>query len=387
MANAEHDLKKIRYITEGTLNAGAAGAKQTTLRVLKYDCKPIIGKAENRELDSTKIRNRPKEVSKAFEINMDVYMRYEELDVFLAASLRDAAYSAPIDITDTVYSMADVDNSINDSGAGFVTDAYVATQLLRTSGFTLAVNNSISKISTLAAGKMVLLGIDAADEVAGDTVSVDMGAQIVTGTTIPTFAFEEELSNLTIFRETRGCALTNLTITVSDDEELVVSMTFMCISQVSAGVTYGDGAPTAVSANEIFMYQQMDVVYENSGEITLSNAFSLSINPKIRPETRQLGTDLITEFKSGDHEVTGSIEFLLANDTIYDKIAASTESSLIVYFEDSAGNAYAMEVVALEYDDISENDGKEEDILFTANFNAHKDSTELINMRIAKFPA
>ncbi len=385
--NAEHDLTEVRFFEEAVFNAGADGAKQTSLKVTKFTAKPVITKVENKELNTEKIRKRPKEASEAYQIEMETYMRYGELDVFLAAALRDTAWSSAVKVTDTVFSTSDVDNSVNDSGDGLVVDGFLATQLMKQSGFTESASNGLAKISTVAAGKMVLLGLDVATEAAGDSVTLDMGAQIVPGVDIPTWAFEEELENLTIFRETRGCALTNLTITVSSQEEVMVAMTFMCVSQVSAGVTYGDGSPTASSTNEILMYSQMDTVYENNGSVTLSNVFTLSIDPAIFPETRNLGTNLISEFKCRDHKVTGDIEYLLENDTIYDKIAACTESSLIVSLADSAGNSYGIEVVALEYDDISENDGKEEDILMTANFNAHEDSTELINIRIARFPA
>jgi len=387
---AEHDMKIVRYFAEGAgFNLGAAGAKQTSIKVLEYSAIPRIGKKENRELNNLKARRRPNKASVAFDVTVRCLMRYGELDAFLAAAFRDTAYSAAVKVTDTVYDVSSVDNSINDAGAGFITDGYLANQLLRTSGFTLAANNGIGKISTLAAGKMVMLGIDYTTEAVGDTVIVDMGSQIVNGTTVPTFAWEEEKSDVGgDFYETRGCALSRLTITVNNDEELVVEMTFIGVSQTFGAVTFGDGTPTAASTNAILMYSNMSVVYEANASVTLSNTFNINFDPKLRPRDFDLGSLTIASFGCGLFECNGTLQYLLANETIYDKLQDCSESSLILGITDAAGNSYGIEVVAMEYDSITDaGGGSEEDMLKDAAFNGHQDGTELVMARIARFPA
>jgi len=386
---AETDFKVIKYITEGSFNAGANAAKQTLLNVIEYEVTPEIQKVENMELNSNKARKRPAKVQETYNGRIRCYVKYGELDSFFAAVFRDSAWSTAVDITDTVYSMANVDNSINDSGSGFVVDAYVANQLLRTRGFTLDANNSVFKISSVAAAKMVLLGGTISDEIAGDSVTVEMGAQIVNGVTVPTFAFEEELSDLgSNFLETTGCAITSITLTVNNEEQIIAEINFIGSSQDNDTSTHGDGSPTAASTNEIMTFDRMDVITENNTSVTLSNNFSITFNAGIRPNTFAIGSVIPTEMNCGDFTVTGSIEYLLANRTIYNKIANATESSLMFFFEDSSNNGYGVEVVAIEYDAIRQSGGgKNTDMFMTADYNGHEDSSEEVVARMARFPA
>ncbi len=95
------------------------------------------------------------------------------------AWVRETTYkTAPTVVTDTqtTFSMSSVDNSINDSGSGFVTAGFVAGQFLDVSGFaTNATNNERFLVVSVAAGKMILAENLVTTEAAGDSVTIVQG--------------------------------------------------------------------------------------------------------------------------------------------------------------------------------------------------------------------
>jgi hypothetical protein len=80
-------------------------------------------------------------------------------------------------------SAAASDDSLNDSGNGFLTSGFLATHIITVAGFTEAANNGKFKIATAAAGKLTLTDVDGnpvtlVDEAAGDSVTITMEGSI-----------------------------------------------------------------------------------------------------------------------------------------------------------------------------------------------------------------
>ena len=78
-----------------------------------------------------------------------------------------------VSMNGTTFSTDSTDNSLNDSGNGFITAGFVVGQRISTAGFTDPLNNGTARILTLTADKAILDDeINVATEVAGDTVTV-----------------------------------------------------------------------------------------------------------------------------------------------------------------------------------------------------------------------
>ena len=71
------------------------------------------------------------------------------------------------------YAIVAADQSINDSGSGFVTDGFQVGSIIRVAGFTSSNNNGDFKVLSVAAGKMELDTTVLTDEAEGDTVTID----------------------------------------------------------------------------------------------------------------------------------------------------------------------------------------------------------------------
>lgn len=81
--------------------------------------------------------------------------------------------SSTVTMTATTISAAASDDSINDSGSGFVSAGFAVGDSVRISGFTDSANNHHSvRVLALTAAKMSLDGVSLVDEAAGDTVTI-----------------------------------------------------------------------------------------------------------------------------------------------------------------------------------------------------------------------
>src|SRR5574343_248061 len=85
-----------------------------------------------------------------------------------------AQVSSSATITASTISAAASDNSLNDSGNGFLTAGFAAGQSIRVRGFTGNAGNNVDHavIQTATAGKLVLTGATLVDDAAGESVTV-----------------------------------------------------------------------------------------------------------------------------------------------------------------------------------------------------------------------
>lgn len=389
MAKAATDRKEIRWVVEGSYGAGAAGAKMADLRLTSESLKQTTETRSSEELDSTRNITDVKRTNKGVTGSIEGELTYGTYDNLMMYALQAASWSSQVTETDTTYSMANGDNSINDSANGFVTDGFLAGQWIITSGFTVAANNGIFKIVSVAAGKMVLSHGTVTTEAAGDTVTITMEPQIVNGTTFNSISVEREYSDLSQeFVEFQGIGLDVLRIGV--DSKSVVTIGFDCIgeSETSGTVTSGDGSPTAVNTNTAFSTQgDVQAIYEN-GSSTEVSSFSIELANTLRARDMVLGTLGPESIGSGKCRVSGTVEALYESKTIYDKYLNFTDTSLAIKMTDSAGNTYVMEVISCNYTDGDRSGGgTEEDIIMITPYEGKKDSTEAATFRIVRFPA
>ncbi|MBW7990049.1 MAG: hypothetical protein FVQ84_08550 [Planctomycetes bacterium] len=328
-------------------------------------------------------------VSASGDINFE--LSYGSFDDFMEAALQSAAWSTEVSDTDTVHSMASGDNSINDSGSGYVSDGFVANQWIKVSGFLggNAANNSYFKISTVAAGKMVLVGGTVVTESAGDSVTITMGSQIVNGTTFRSFRFEKEFTDLTnIFANLDGSPVEGFALSVATETIVTGTFSFLGTTEVSAAATVAVGGSEAANTNNILNnVDNVPKFHDNYGEQTELLAFThaLSANLRQRLEVGQLGPQ---SFGSGKNAITGTVQMYFSTIAIMDKYLAFTESVLSIVLEDDNGRAYVLDYPAIKYTEGRRVGGGENtDIIADMSWTAKRDATEGIMVRIQRWPS
>ena len=319
---------------------------------------------------------------------IDLEMSYDAYDEFLAAALHSAAWSSLATDTQTTFSMAVSDNSVNDSGSGFVTAGFLANQWVEIRGFTTAANNGYFKIVSVVAGKMVLSGGIVEDEAVGDSVTILMGPQILNGTTLTSYSIERVYTDVASeFAIYTGMAIDTFSVAIAVQAIITGSFAFLGVKEDSATATAGDGSNTAATTKEIMnCVDNVIAILENQASFAVTGVnFELSNNLRARLQVATLGP---ISLGSGKVAITGGMQAYFTSKVLMDKYLDSTETSLALVVEDDAGNAYIIDFPKVKLTTGTRNAGGENtDVMTDIGFVAYMHPVELITVRIAKFAA
>jgi len=285
----------------------------------------------------------------------------------------------------TTIAASSVDNSITDSGNGFVTAGFTVNEWVKLTGFATAVNNDYFKIVSVVAGKIVLTGGLLTTEAAGATVTVEQGSSIVNGTTAPSYNFEKKFSDLT----TELSVLTGLTadqmqLSVTPEAIVTGSFSFVGKDETSKTATAGSGytaAPTNPVMNAVD--NVLSIVEGGADFSAIGFTAQLQNNLRTRMQIGALGTISIGK---GKVAVSGTLRAYYTSKTIMDKYLNMTASSLGIALKDSSGNAYILDLPRLKYTSGQRLDGgQNQDIIADMAFTAYMHSTETVTLRMVRF--
>lgn len=313
---------------------------------------------------------------------------YAAFDDWLLAVLKATAWST-VETYSASISFAAADNSINDAANQFVAEGFVANQWVRLKKATgaNAWTENYAKIVSVAAGKIVLAGITLVNESAL-TVEVEMGAQIVNGTTFRSYTIERKYSDLSNdFAQYPGTVIDKLSMTIAAKTVTKGSFGVIGKKEVSATATFGDGANTAAPTNPIMNAVDNVVALLEANATFSANQldFSVARNHRVREIIGLLGAESVG---SGTMDVTGNLRANYASAAFFNKYLNNTTSSFAVIQRDDLGNAYVVEFVRAKFSDGSRvGGGKNTDVTAQVAFRAYMHPTEGITMRIARFAA
>lgn len=320
--------------------------------------------------------------------DVNIELSYGSFDDLLVAALCAADWSDEVSQTAATYSMDSGDNSINDSGSGFVAAGYAANQWVQISGFTEAANNGFFKIVSVAAGKMVLSGGAVADEASGDNVTVKMGGQIVNGTTDHSFSLEREYGDLDEeLALLKGFVVNGLSLNAQPEQIITGSFGFMGRSEESKSTSASLGAPEAAPSSGVMNgVDNVTGFLEGGSSVSLlSLGFQLANNARERKVLGTLGPESMGKGKVG---VTGTAEVYYADSSLMDKYLNFTASSLAALLQDADGNGYVIDFPRIKYTSGRRVAGNPNaDIVADMGFTAYRHPDEDVTVRIARFPA
>ena len=122
-------------------------------------------------------------------------------------------FTAGVTKTATTLSFSATDNSINDSGNGFITAGFKIGDVVNVSGSTTAGNNGRAMIMSLTSSKMILNGYTIATKTAGDSVTIAVAGKklaipaLVDDRTDDSFTIERYYADIGVSRKATGCNL------------------------------------------------------------------------------------------------------------------------------------------------------------------------------------
>ena len=385
--SAVSDQVLMQYKKESTYATAPTGANYQEIRMIGEGLKP-----QKEFVKSQEIRN-DRQVADVILVgsksvgNVNVELSYGSYDDWLEAALYSAGWSTLVTSTEVTYSMINSDNSINDSGNAFVSDGFVANQWLEIRGFANAANNGYFKASSVAIGKIVLVGGTVVDESASPSVTIKMGAQIVNGTTQSSFTIERQYGDLSNeWAQYLGQVIGKLNFDFSLKQPAKGSFEFMGKSEASVTASSGSGTDAATTTDVMNTVSNIQSILENNAAYTCNNLkIDLANNNRGR---ENLGTLGLASIGDGKVFLTGSHTAYYSSKTIMDKLLNDTKTSLALIIEDAAGNAYIIELPRMKYVDGKRVAGGENtDIVAEMQFEAYRHPTEDTSIRITKFAA
>jgi hypothetical protein len=351
-------------------------------------------KQENTSVESAEIRGDRqiadvKRSSVEASGDLSFELSYAAHDDFFEAALQSPDWSDVATDTQITFSAAISDNSFNDSGSGFVSAGFLQYQWIKVSGFTLAANNGYFKIASVVAGKIIVTGGTLADEVAGDTVTIEMGAQIYNATTQRSFSVEKEFTDLpNEFLIYVGMTLSTMNLAVDASSIVTGDFGFMGKTEASATASAaGAGGSEDAAENDIMgAVDEVESFLEAQSALSIVSAtISLDNNLRSRMEVGEVGP---VSFGAGKSSVSGDVEIYFESKAIMDKFRDQTETSLALTFEDEDGNGYVIDMPRVKYSAAEQAvSGENTDVVAKLGFVAYREEDEDITIRIARFAA
>lgn len=295
---------------------------------------------ESNEINPARQREKARQGTYAITGNLVANLTYGSHDYLMQAALQSAWVTQPT-ITAATISAAASDNSLNDSGSGFIAAGFQVGDLITVSGFTGDTGNNQAdlKIESVAAGKIIVSGGTAlVDDAAGESVTIETaGDYLLVGSTVPTIALlrrNTDISRDVLYRHCRAGGL-NLAVTLNESAIITVPL----VGESVEVYTVPGGATFSAATSSEMMVPTIGYMHEAGSAIAYLTDYNLELSNNMNP--------LFSLFQRGAYSVengvfvaAGSMTAYLPDDTLADKFIDETETDHIVRLEDLDGNWY-----------------------------------------------
>lgn len=383
MSNA--DTVKLSYKVESVYGTPPSG-NYKELRLTSEDLHPNRAYIRSNELNSQRqiTSGTPSDVNASGNINFE--FSYGTYDDFLEAVLCASGWSTAVGISGTVYSASSVDNSINRSSGDFVAAGIAAGDWIKISGFATAGNNDVAKVVSVTTTKLVLSYVTLTTEAAGASVAIKKFGTISSGITQRSFTVAREYLDLTNQNARYpGCVFGGFSLEVALGAISKGAFTVLGAKEESLTTPpTTDAATTTEVLNAI-----ENVAFIKEGGVVANGvlSFNLQLENNLRPRGRigLLGAESIG---LGKCIVSGSARVYYATKALADKLITNTPTNFAISFVDGLGNRYVIEIPSckISTSDRSTKGGTNTDVVHEFGFEAFKDPTEGVSIKVSRLP-
>jgi hypothetical protein len=308
-------------------------------------------------------------------------------DTILQAALLSAAWSSAVTLTLTTIAATGA-NSFTDSANGF--GVFAVGQWVKTSGFTNPANNGWFRLTSVAAGTIGVAGATATVvEAAGGSRTIIQGGQITNGTTAKSFTIEKHFTDLVnTYSVNRGMMFDQFGMKIATEEINTCNATLMGKDEANGTVSVGSGYVAANTNDVLQGIDHIPATLEGGAAAGTIGLIELgwNINNKLRGRT-QIGTLGLISVGVGSIEATGNLRAYFETATLFQKYLAFTASSLAFVVNDPVAlKSYVFEFPRVKYSTGKRvAGGKDQDVIADLSFNAYRDPTTGITMRISRW--
>ena len=373
-------------VTYGT----APGGQPRELRYTGESLKAAIGTARSAEVKGDRMTADILRIANQPAGNIQAELSYLSHGDLIAAALWSAAATTSVTLTNTIFAINSGAGTLTRSSGSFVSDGFVAGSWIRVSGFANAGNNSVFKVTTVAALTLTLavMGSTLVTESAGATVTIKQSFDRIGGTTQNSLTIEKNFAdNTNDYELLTGCLVNTWGLVIP--VQGIITHDFGIVAQdiVSAGASAFSGAlltstnPPIPAVTGVFKFCE-------NGTAFSACAFSMQLNNNLRPRN-VIGTYGPASYGSGTQDISGTLEAYYTDEALIDKAINATTltaSSLSIVFNDTLGNYVILDIPAIKFTGAERlGTGRDGDVLARMEWQAyrHSDGTQIRVANIA----
>jgi hypothetical protein len=309
-------------------------------------------------------------------------LSYGEYDEWMEGVMHaDATWTTPASDVTSVSADSGANKFVKSGGWGTL----AANDWIRTTGFATAANNDYWKVSSVSGDDAVVVGGTVTTEGAVGTARPQ--SEVVNGTTTHSWVHERTYTDLASeLVEYLGAMFNTMSLRITIDE--IVQLSFGILAKHERSITSsGGGGYTAAATVKPFNAQENVVKFLENNASFQSTEMSLEINNGLEG-LRNIGDAGFFDIASGTFVVNGNLRQFYTSKAIHDKAINNTLSKLAIVLKDEDGNAYVFDMPSVRFTPGSRSSGgRNTRVVADIGFQAVKDTTEGVTLRIIRFAA
>lgn len=386
---SQHRLSFSKETTFGTTNASLA------LQIVRHTGETFAMQTSSKPSDEIRSDRQIADIIRTgWRVSGELSIEFSAgtYDEFMAAALESAGWSTPVSVNGTNISCSASDNSINSASSAF--GSLNVGQWIKQTGWTgaNAVNNGYFKITSKPSNaKIIVQGRTLIDSSAGDSITVNMGAQIVNGVTKSHYSFERQMTDLTNVRQAyRGVTCEGMRGSAVTGQPFTGSFSFVGRDETNETATIGNGTYTAAGTTPILsgVDNVLSVMYDATGSVLAdvpSTEFSFDIRNNLR-DRNTLGDGGPVSFGDGEVAATGTARGYFDSNAAYTKFLSWQNVGMAMVVEDPTGAAYVFDFPRCKFTSATRNaPAKNSDIMRDFGWSAYRHPTEGVTVRVVRF--
>jgi hypothetical protein len=371
----------LRYIEESTWGTTPA---TPTLDAIRYTSEGLNYNGEfitSEEIRSDRMTSDTIQVSSSSDGDINGEMSYGTYDDFIEGAM----YSDWVTTGSTVSSATDIGITktggtpntwvLASSSTDFTAQSWVVGQFIKVEGFTTAGTFYAEISGTPTATSVAIKPLtDEATEAAGDSITITPLNYIRNGTTKHSYTIQKEFTDLTTpeYQNFTGARIGAWSLELSTGA--ILTTTFSVIAKDAAMTETQFSGATENAANTNTVLNAVDNIAaitfdgDPAGDVFEFNNLSITLDNALRGQ-EAVGTLGFIGIEAGRLDLTGSIELYFENSSLFDKFRAATAFQLTFMAQDSAGNAYIVNIPRAKYTSMEiVSGGLDQDVFASAEF-------------------
>lgn len=274
-------------------------------------------------------------------------------------------------------------------GTAFPADTFPVGSWIQVAGSAQAANNRIWKIKTRASTDLITVvpsGV-MVDSAADSGVTIDRLPSVVNGTNLRTYTIQREYEDVgTTFSRLAGMAIDQWAMNVATEAVITGSFTFVGSTETSSATDLDSGTKVEPPDTQVLNpVDHVSEIFEDEATFGVTSwTMALANNLRRRLQVSTLGA---ISLGAGQVQVSGTIQSYFTSVTHSDKFLNHTTTSLALVFQDDNNRGYIIDLPAVKLSAGARvAGGQNTDVINDMGYEAFRDATEGITIRVVKIP-